>query len=62
MRLTTPEPPADVLAVLPELADLRATTIRLHPRKGRVPGRSASKMGGTSLCPSAAPPLFFSEV
>jgi hypothetical protein len=55
MRLTTPEPPIDLLAVLPELADLRATTIRLHPRKGRVPGRYASKMGGTFLWPSDEP-------
>jgi hypothetical protein len=55
MRLTTPEAPIDLLAVLPELADLRATTIRLHPRKGRVPGRYASKMGGTFLWPSEEP-------
>jgi hypothetical protein len=55
MRLTTPEPPVDVLAVLPELADLRTTTIRLHPRKGRVPGRSASQMGGTFLWPCDEP-------
>lgn len=49
MKLTTPESPIDLLEVLPELADLRATTVRLHPRKGRVPGRHASKMGGTLL-------------
>ena len=55
MKLTTPEPPIDLLEVLPELADLRATTVRLHPRKGRVPGRHASKMGGTFLWPSDEP-------
>jgi len=55
MKLTTPEPPFDLLEVLPELADLRATTVRLHPRKGRVPGRHASKMGGTLLWPADEP-------
>src|SRR6476661_5495045 len=55
MRLTTPEAPIDLLAVLPELADLRATTVRLHPRKGRVPGRYASKLGGNFLWPSDEP-------
>src|SRR5437868_2036526 len=55
MKLTTPKPPIDLLDVLPELADLRATTVRLHPRKGRVPGRNASKMGGVFLWPSDEP-------
>jgi hypothetical protein len=55
MKLTTPKPPIDLLEVLPELADSRATTVRLHPRKGRLPGRYASKMGGTFLWPSEEP-------
>ena len=42
MKLTTPKPPIDLLEVLPELADLRATTVRLHPRKGRLPNKYGS--------------------
>jgi hypothetical protein len=55
MKLTTPKPPIDLLEVLPELADLRATTVRLHPRKGRLPNKYGSKLGGTFLWPSDEP-------
>src|ERR1044072_6491239 len=55
MKLTTPKPPIDLLEVLPELADLRATAVRLHPRKGRLPNRYGSKLGGTFLWPADEP-------
>ncbi len=55
MSLTTPQPPADVLTVLPELAAQQVVTIRLHPRRGQVGDVTASKLGGTFLWPATEP-------
>jgi hypothetical protein len=51
MVKTTPLPRANVLDALPELANQTATAIRLHPRRGDVPGLAASKLGGVFLWP-----------
>jgi hypothetical protein len=54
-RRTTPPPACDVSEVFPELAKLRKTTVRLHPRYGDEPPVDASKLGGTFLWPSKEP-------
>jgi hypothetical protein len=53
-RPSTPPPPLDITAVFPELRDLAATTIRLHPRKGE-PGVRDSSLGGQLLWPADEP-------
>lgn len=53
-RPSTPPPPLDITAVFPELRDLAATTIRLHPRKGE-PGVRDSSLGGPLLWPAGEP-------
>jgi hypothetical protein len=51
MRRTPPRP-LDVEALFPELAPLRRTAVRLHPRAGD-PGRRDSSVGGPLLWPAA---------
>jgi hypothetical protein len=55
MKLTTPKPPEDVLKILPKLAGRSATTVRLHPRPGRVSAVSGLKIGGNFLWPADEP-------
>lgn len=52
---TTRKPVANVLDVVPELANRAMTAIRLHPRRGEVPGPADSKIGGTFLWPAEEP-------
>lgn len=52
---TTPPPRVNVLQYVPELASLAATTVRLHPRNGDVPGPADSKLAGTFLWPADEP-------
>src|SRR5262245_18643467 len=52
---TTPRPCLDVTKLVPELRELRKTTVRLHPRRGSVAEPGASKMGGHFLCPAHEP-------
>jgi hypothetical protein len=51
MKRSTPPPRKNVLEALPELGECGKTTVRLHPRKGNVPGVDKSKLGGTILWP-----------
>lgn len=51
LRITTPPPPFDITTVFPELAELAATAIRLHPRTGR-PGVRDSSIAGPLLWPA----------
>lgn len=53
-RPSSAPPPLDITAVFPELSDLAATTIRLHPRKGE-PGVRDSSLGGPLLWPADEP-------
>ena len=57
-KRTTPAPCADVLSVLPELAQQQKTTVRLHPRplgaSVSLPP-DASKLGGEFLWPRGEP-------
>lgn len=52
---TTPPPCRDITKVVPELAKLEQTTVRLHPRRGKVADRGASKLGGDFFWPAAEP-------
>ncbi|OAI48079.1 hypothetical protein AYO44_01365 [Planctomycetaceae bacterium SCGC AG-212-F19] len=57
-KRTTPPPCADVLSVLPELAQQQKTTVRLHPRpvgEGTSLPADASKLGGDFLWPRDEP-------
>jgi hypothetical protein len=54
MVRTTPPPPLDITAVVPELALLGRRAVRLHPRAG-TPGRSDSSLGGPLLWPAEEP-------
>ncbi|MFD7280578.1 hypothetical protein ACFV80_26870 [Streptomyces sp. NPDC059862] len=54
MPRTTPPRPVDVEAVFPELAALRRTAIRLHPRRG-TPTAQDSSVGGPMLWPADEP-------
>ncbi|MEV6306364.1 hypothetical protein AB0M02_43620 [Actinoplanes sp. NPDC051861] len=51
---TTPSPPVDVAALLPDLAPLARTTVRLHPRPGD-PAAGESSLGGPLLWPAGEP-------
>src|SRR5262249_20164871 len=53
-KLTTPPPNVDVEAI-PDLAQLRKTTVRLHPRFGDEPALDQTKMGGSFLWPKDEP-------
>jgi uncharacterized protein (TIGR02996 family) len=50
-RCTTPAPPVDVAAAIPELKGRAKTTVRLHPRPGTA-ANNASKIGGVFLWPA----------
>jgi hypothetical protein len=50
---TTPKPPADVLAAVPELKGLVKITTRLHPRFSDEPGPDETKLGGRFAWPAA---------
>lgn len=50
----TPPPPADIAALVPELAQLARTTTRLHPRVG-APSVFESSMGAKPLWPADEP-------
>jgi hypothetical protein len=52
---TTPPPPADVLAVAPELKGLIKVTLRLHPRYSEEPKAEESKLGGRFRWPAGEP-------
>ncbi|MFF4014114.1 hypothetical protein [Streptomyces sp. NPDC001843] len=54
MPRTTPPRPADVEAAFPELAGLRRTATRLHPRRG-TPTAHDSSVGGPMLWPADEP-------
>lgn len=54
MARTTPPPPLDITAVLPELGPLGRRAVRLHPRAG-TPGTSDSSLGGPLLWPAEEP-------
>lgn len=54
LRYTTPAPPVDLAAEVPELAAYTRTTVRLHPKKGR-PGVSDSHIGGPLWWPANEP-------
>ncbi|MGW0184641.1 hypothetical protein ACWDV7_02630 [Streptomyces sp. NPDC003362] len=54
MSRTTPPRPIDVEAALPELAVLRRTATRLHPRRG-TPTAHDSSVGGPMLWPADDP-------
>lgn len=54
MTRTTPPRPADILGVVPELADFARMTTRLHPRRG-TPTAMESSIGGPLLWPSDEP-------
>jgi hypothetical protein len=47
---TTPSPPVNVAELMPELAPLAKTTVRLNPRPGSA-AQGASKIGGLFLWP-----------
>jgi uncharacterized protein YwqG len=51
MKRTTPPPRKNVLEILPRLAGRAKTTVRLHPRRGRVSGLRMTKVGGAILWP-----------
>ena len=51
-RPTTPDPPVDVAKAIPDFAALARTTVRLHPRRGKV-DPDASKIGGTFAWPES---------
>ncbi|GAB2848164.1 hypothetical protein GCM10022221_54380 [Actinocorallia aurea] len=53
-RLTTPPPPVAVEELVPELAELARTTVRLHPRPG-TPEVHESSAGGPLLWPAGEP-------
>ncbi len=55
MGKTTPKPCTNVVDLVPELAELARTTVRLHPRQGDVPELGGSKFGGTFLWPADVP-------
>ncbi len=52
---TTPPPPADVLAVAPELKPLIKVAVRLHPRFSDEPKPDESKLGGQFWWPAGEP-------
>src|SRR5215210_8966710 len=54
MARTTPPRPVDVEAAFPELATMRRTATRLHPRRG-VPTVHDSSIGGPLLWPADEP-------
>lgn len=54
MPRTTPPRPVDVEAIVPELAALRRTATRLHPRRG-TPTVQDSSVGGPMLWPADEP-------
>ncbi len=54
-KRTTPPPPVDVAALVPELAPAATTAVRLHPRYGKEPPVDASKLGGQFLWPRDEP-------
>src|SRR5262249_44062091 len=54
-RRTTSPPAYRVSEVFPELAELSATAVRLHPRYGDEPPVDDSKLGGTFLWPADEP-------
>jgi hypothetical protein len=54
-KRTTAPPPADVLAVAPELKGLTRVAVRLHPRFSDEPAADESKLGGQFLWPAAEP-------
>ncbi|MER7492885.1 hypothetical protein ABT033_09675 [Streptomyces pharetrae] len=54
MPRTTPPRPVDVAALFPELAALRRTATRLHPRPGAPTARDSS-VGGPMLWPADEP-------
>ncbi|WP_051132766.1 hypothetical protein [Nocardia paucivorans] len=54
LRYTTPAPPVDLAAEVPELAAYTRTTVRLHPKKRR-PGVSDSHIGGPLWWPANEP-------
>ncbi len=51
----TPPPPYDVAELLPAVASLGRTTVRLHPQRAKVPNVAASKLGGEFLWPRDEP-------
>jgi hypothetical protein len=54
MVRTTPPRPVDIAAVVPGLAPLARTTVRLHPRPGE-PTAADSSIGGPLLWPEGEP-------
>src|SRR5262249_35499112 len=52
---TTPQPCLDVTKLVPELRGFRKTTVRLHPRRGRVAEPGASTLGGDFVWPAQEP-------
>jgi hypothetical protein len=52
---TTPPASVDFAGLLPDLAPLRKTTVRLHPRRNEGLTPSASKMGGPIAWPADEP-------
>lgn len=55
MIRTTPPPPLDVASVLPELAALRRTAVRLHPRHDSGVTADQSSLGGPIRWPVDVP-------
>lgn len=54
-KRTTPPPCRDIQSIFPEFRSLGRTTVRLHPRRGVVTDKGASKMGGDFLWPREEP-------
>jgi hypothetical protein len=48
---TTPPPCRDIQSIFPEFRSLGRTTVRLHPRRGVITDKGASKLGGDFLWP-----------
>ena len=53
--MRTARPRVDVASAIPGLASLARTTVRLHPRRDRVPSIERSKIGGMFVWPADEP-------